>query len=186
MKISVFGMGYVGCVSAACMAQDGHTVIGVDVNPNKVHQLESGCSPISEPDLSELLGKVVPTGMLRVTMDGKAAVHQSDVSLICVGTPSNPMGGSISNLSKMCAREIGLAVKTKPGYHVIVVRSTVLPGTVQDQLIPTLEQHSQRDGAGSDFGVGMNRNSYVREARSRITMRPAILSSANWISAAVT
>ena len=155
MRISVFGLGYVGCVSAACLARDGHTVIGVDVNPHKVHLVESGRSPISEPGLEELLASSVPAGQLRVSLDAEAAVRESDVSLICVGTPSGHNGALNFQFVENVCREIGLALGAKPGYHVVVVRSTVLPGTVCDRLIPLLEQHSRRC-AGLDFGVCMN------------------------------
>ena len=155
MRISVFGLGYVGCVSAACLARDGHTVIGVDVNPHKVQLIESGQSPVSEPGLEELLASSVPAGQLRVSLDGEAAVRESDVSLICVGTPSSHNGALNLQFVENVCREIGLALGAKPGYHVVVVRSTVLPGTVCDRLIPLLEQYSHRC-AGPDFGVCMN------------------------------
>ena len=155
MKISVLGLGYVGCVSAACLARDGHEVIGVDVNPNKVRLVESGQSPISEPSLGELLSSVVQAELLHATLDSEAAVRQSDVSLICVGTPSNRNGGiNLQYVEKVCC-EIGTALQGKTDYHVVVVRSTVLPQTVRNKLIPLLEECSQRQ-AGMDFGVCMN------------------------------
>lgn len=155
MRISVFGLGYVGCVTATCLAANGHAVIGVDVNPLKVRLLESGQSPISEPGLDELLGKVVENGQLRATLDADIAVRETDVSLICVGTPSNHNGCvNLQFMERVCS-EIGKSLGTKQSYHVVVVRSTVLPGTVLNTLIPILEQHSCRL-AGSDFGVCMN------------------------------
>lgn len=155
MRISVFGLGYVGCVTATCLASNGHSVIGVDVNPQKVRLIESGQSPISEPGLDELLGEVVKSGRLRATLDADMAVQATDVSLICVGTPSNHNGCvNLQFIERVCS-EIGKSLGSKQGYHVVVVRSTVLPGTVLNSLIPILEHHSCRL-AGSDFGVCMN------------------------------
>lgn len=155
MKISIFGLGYVGCVTATCLAANGHSVIGVDVNPHKVRLLETGQSPISEPGLDEMLAKAVGSGRLRATTDAVMAVQDSEISLICVGTPSNHNGCvNLAFIERVCA-EIGESLGSKPGYHVVVVRSTVLPGTVHNRLIPILEEKSGRR-AGSDFGVGMN------------------------------
>jgi GDP-mannose 6-dehydrogenase len=155
MKISVFGLGYVGCVTAACLARDGHTVIGVDVNPQKVELVGSGRSPVEEPGLDELVREVVKSGHLHASLDSQAAVNASDVSLICVGTPSNGNGSlKLQYVENVCC-ELGIALASKPDYHVVVVRSTVLPGTVEERLIPLLEQHSGRR-AGIDFGVCTN------------------------------
>jgi GDP-mannose 6-dehydrogenase len=155
MRISVFGLGYVGCVSAACLARDGHNVIGVDVNPQKVEAAGSGRSPVIEKGLDKLMSDVVRSGKMRATLDSQAAVLQSDLSLICVGTPSNGNGSlSLQYLDRVCT-EIGTALTGKKEYHVIVVRSTVLPGTVEGRLVPLIEQHSGRR-AGTDFGVCMN------------------------------
>jgi GDP-mannose 6-dehydrogenase len=155
MKISIFGLGYVGCVSAACLARDGHAVIGVDVNPQKVEFVGSGRSPIIEPGLDELMEDAVRSGRLQASFDSQAAVDSTDVSVICVGTPSNGNGSlNLRYIENVC-REIGMALADRQDYHVVNVRSTVLPGTVQERLIPLLEQHSGRR-AGSDFGVCMN------------------------------
>ena len=155
MRVSVFGLGYVGCVCAACLARDGHTVIGIDINPQKVRQVCSGRSPIVEPGLDELIGEVVRSGRLQTTCDSLAAVHNSDISMICVGTPSNGNGSLNLQYVESVCRELGSALATKHDYHVIVIRSTVLPGTVQGRLIPLLEQYSRRL-AGADFGVCMH------------------------------
>lgn len=155
MKISIFGLGYVGCVSAACLANEGHKIIGVDINPMKVAQLASGWSPIIEPDLDELVKKGTESGNLKVTTNGHEAIHMSQISLICVGTPSNDNGSlNLQYVENVC-REIGEALVTKQDYHTIVFRSTVLPGTVEGKLIPLLEQYSGRS-AGIDFGICMN------------------------------
>ena len=155
MRISIFGLGYVGCVTATCLAQQEHQIVGVDINPHKVRLIETGHSPISEPGLDDLLGKVVERGLFRVTTNPDQAVQDTDVSLICVGTPSNHNGCvNLNYIEKVCA-EIGESLGRKPSYHVVVVRSTVLPGTVQKRLIPILEHHSGRL-AGQGFGVCMN------------------------------
>lgn len=155
MKISILGLGYVGCVSAACLAQDGHQIIGVDVNSQKVALLSKGVSPIVEPSLQSLVEKGIEAGNLRVTLDTNTAVFESDISLICVGTPSNPNGSLNLDYVENVIREVGTALAQKPGYHVIVVRSTVLPGTVQERLLPCLERFSGKK-AGVDFGLCMN------------------------------
>lgn len=155
MKISVFGLGYVGCVTATCLAANGHSVTGVDINPHKVRLLESGQSPISEPGLDEMLAKVAGSVRLQATTDANLAVQDSEISLVCVGTPSNHNGCvNLEFIERVCA-EIGQSLARKPGYHVVVVRSTVLPGTVLNRLIPILEENSGRL-AGPDFGVCMN------------------------------
>jgi GDP-mannose 6-dehydrogenase len=151
----VFGLGYVGCVSAACLARDGHKVIGVDVSPHKVEMLAGGHSPLIEPGLEELIRQMVRADRLRATSDARMAVYQSEVSLICVGTPSNGNGSPNLNFVQNVCQQIGTALTTHDSYHVVVVRSTVLPGTVQGVLIPILERESGRV-AGSDFGVCMN------------------------------
>jgi len=155
MKISVFGLGYVGCVTAACLAANGHDVIGVDINPYKVNLINSGKSPISESGLEELLTKIVDDGHLRATDDTNYAVMETEISMICVGTPSNQNGCvNLQFIDKVCT-EIGECLGRKESYHVVVDRSTVLPGTVEKRIIPILEQHSNRR-AGADFGVCMN------------------------------
>lgn len=155
MRITVLGLGYVGCVSAACLAREGHAVIGVDVNPQKVNVVGSGRSPIVEPGLDEIMAEAVAAGKLTATLNSEEAIRSSDVSMICVGTPSNSNGSlDLSYVEKVC-RDIGKALAGKPDYHVVVVRSTVLPGTVRELVIPILEQHSGKQ-AGTHFGVAMN------------------------------
>ncbi len=155
MRVSIFGLGYVGCVSAACLARDGHEVIGVDVNPVKVASIAAGKSPIIEPGLDELLRDMVRSGQLRASIDAQRAVRDSDISLICVGTPSNPNGSLNTRYVESVCQEIGLAINHKRGFHTVVVRSTVLPGTVNEKVVPILEEFSGRR-AGDDFGVAMN------------------------------
>lgn len=162
MRISIFGLGYVGCVTAACLARDGHDVIGVDVNPQKVNLLRQGVSPIVEPGLDELIQSAVRTGKLQITCEGKTAVDNTDVSLICVGTPSNGNGSPRLEYVSTVAREIGEALATKPSYHTVVVRSTVLPGTVLEKFLPLLEEASGKT-AGVEFGLCMNPE-FLRES----------------------
>src|SRR5688500_4871249 len=155
MKVSVFGLGYVGSVSAACFAADGHDVVGVDVNPDKVAAVNSGRSPIVEPGLEELLASAVTEGRLRATTSTEDAVNSTDMSLICVGTPSRKNGSlDLTYLTRVC-EQIGDALRTKDDYHVVVVRSTVLPGTTHDTVIPALEARSGKK-YGEGFGVAVN------------------------------
>jgi len=164
MKLSVFGIGYVGCVSAACFARDGHEVIGVDVNAAKVEIINSGCSPIVEPGMSELIKTAVESGRLSATTDTTAAVNGSELSLICVGTPSNANGSlDLRYITRVC-EEIGTVLKSKSERHVVVIRSTMLPGTIENTVIPTLEKSSGRK-AGDDFGVCINPE-FLREGSS--------------------
>ena len=142
MRVSVFGLGYVGCVSAASFAGDGHEVVGVDVNAGKVAAVNAGRSPIVEPGLDELLSQSVTEGRLRATVDTADAVCNSDVSLLCVGTPSRRNGSLDLSYLQRVSEQIGEVLKNKPGYHVVVVRSTVLPGTTHEMVIPALERTS--------------------------------------------
>src|SRR3954451_4845923 len=155
MKVSVFGLGYVGSVSAASFAADGHTVLGVDVNPDKVASLNEGRSPIVEKGHDELIQTAVANGSLRATTSTEEAVHGTDLSLLCVGTPSRKNGSlDLVYLGRVC-EQIGTALKSKSDYHVVVVRSTVLPGTTHELVIPTLERASGKK-YGMGFGVTVN------------------------------
>jgi GDP-mannose 6-dehydrogenase len=155
MRVSVFGLGYVGSVSAASFAADGHDVVGVDVNPEKVAAVNAGRSPIVEPGLDELLQAGVAEKRLRATTDTAAAIQATDLSLICVGTPSRRNGSlDFTHLVRVC-EQIGEAIRDKPDYHVVVVRSTVLPGTTHEKVIPTLEAASGKK-YGEGFGVSVN------------------------------
>lgn len=152
-KISVFGIGYVGVVSAACLAQDGHDVIAVDVDTGKIKAINAGQSPIVEEGIDELVQKVVADGKLTATNDFEQAVLDTDVSFICVGTPSAPDGSvGLSYVTSVC-ENIGKALAKKDSYHSVVVRSTIVPGSTEDACIPVLEQTSGKT-AGKEFGVG--------------------------------
>jgi GDP-mannose 6-dehydrogenase len=164
MRISIFGIGYVGCVSAACFAHAGHDVTGVDVNPTKVDIINSGKSPIVEPQMNELIQDVVKSGKLRATTDSMEAVKTSDISLVCVGTPSKPNGSlDLGHVARVC-EEIGAALATKDTHHTIVIRSTMLPGSIESVAQPALEKTSRKK-AGKDFGVSVNPE-FLREGTS--------------------
>jgi GDP-mannose 6-dehydrogenase len=155
MNVSVFGLGYVGSVSAASFAEDGHTVIGVDVNPEKVASLNAGHSPIVEQELDALIESNIANGRLRATTSTADAVRATDLSLICVGTPSRKNGSLDLAYLERVAEQIGEALRTKDAYHVVVVRSTVLPGTTHEVVIPALERTSGKK-YGNGFGVTVN------------------------------
>jgi GDP-mannose 6-dehydrogenase len=164
MKISIFGIGYVGCVSAACFAHAGHDVIGVDVNPTKVDIINGGKSPIVEPQMNELIHDVVKSGKLRAITDSREAVQASDISLVCVGTPSKPNGSlDLGHVARVC-EEIGAALATKDTHHTVVIRSTMLPGSIESVALPALEKTSRKK-AGKDFGVCVNPE-FLREGTS--------------------
>jgi GDP-mannose 6-dehydrogenase len=155
LSISIFGLGYVGSVSAACFASMGHRVIGVDVNPTKVEMVESGRSPILEARMSELVAENRKACRLHATTDATAAVLDSDVSFVCVGTPSLRQGKQDLSHIVRVAEEIGTALKQKKSRHVFVLRSTVLPGTTESVIAPILEKASGKK-AGEDFVVAYN------------------------------
>jgi UDPglucose 6-dehydrogenase len=153
MKLSIIGTGYVGLVTGVCLADKGHTVVCVDVDPSKVDRINAGETPIYEPGLPELLRKHAGKA-LRATIDIETAVVQSDLTLIAVGTPFDGKRIDLTFV-KRCAAQIGTALRKKKGYHVVVVKSTVVPGTTDDVVTPILEKSSGRK-AGKDLGVGMN------------------------------
>lgn len=164
MKLSVFGLGYVGCVSAACFAKEGHQVVGVDVNPTKAGIINEGKSPIVEAGIGELIGEMVSSGRLSATTDSEGAVHHSEVSLVCVGTPSNANGSLDLTYVKRVCKDIGSALEKKSQRHIIVMRSTMLPGTMEEVVVPALEVHSSKK-AGRDFDVCINPE-FLREGSS--------------------
>ncbi len=152
-NISVFGIGYVGVVSAACLARDGHRVIAVDIEPNRVDVINSGRSPIVENGLDALIADGVADGLLSATLNAEGAIAQTDASFVCVGTPSNPDGSvGLSYVIGAC-EIIGRAIARKHAFHSVIIRSTIVPGTMETVCIPTLEAASGLK-AGVDFGVG--------------------------------
>ncbi|MCI3953506.1 MAG: GDP-mannose 6-dehydrogenase [Burkholderiales bacterium] len=147
MKISIFGLGYVGAVSLACLARDGHSVIGVDVDGAKLELIGSGKTPVVEEGMVDLMAHAAASGRVSVTDDALKAVLRSDVSLICVGTPSAANGSQDLTATRNVARQLGRALRAKDDTHVVVFRSTLVPGTVEEVLIPILEQESgKREG----------------------------------------
>ncbi len=162
MKISVFGMGYVGAVCSACFAKDGHQIIGVDPQQVKIDLINQGKSPIIEEGLEELISAGVSSGNLKAVQNVQTAIEESDISIICVGTPSRINGSLNLDYIKLVCEEIGLAIKNKQERHTIVMRSTVLPGTAEELAIPALEQSSGKK-MGEGFGYVSNPE-FLRES----------------------
>ena len=155
MRISIFGLGYVGAVSAACLTKEGHTVIGVDPNGAKVDVINAGETPIIEAELGALIAQGVENGLLSATQKAEEAIAATELSLICVGTPSMPNGSLELGYVRQVCEEIGTLLKHKEDFHVVVARSTMLPGSMREVVIPTLESSSGKR-AGTDFGVCFN------------------------------
>ena len=172
-SISVFGLGYVGSVSAACFAKQGFSVVGVDLNHDKVQMMESGRSPILEPGMSELIAAAHEAGLLHATMDVAEAVEKTDISILCVGTPSMRSGKlDLGHIEPVC-RQIGEVLAKKKSFHLVVLRSTVLPGTAETLVVPTLEKASGKR-LGKDFGVCSNPE-FLREGSAvKDFMEPAM------------
>lgn len=162
MRISVIGTGYVGTVSGACFAELGHEVICVDVDRSKIDQINAGVAPIYEEGLSELLKKHAGK-RIRATSDYDLAVTNSDVSFICVGTPSDARGNIDLGIVKAASASLGDALRKKKGYHVIVVKSTVVPETTEKVVLPIIEKHSGK--RAGDFGIAMNPE-FLREGKA--------------------
>ncbi len=154
MKISVFGLGYVGCVSGACLAELGHEVIGVDTNSVKVEMINKGKTPIIEQGFQEYLENVVKRKQFYATTDWKKSVADTDIALVCVGTPSRDNGSIDLKFVKRASEHIGEALRNKEDYFVVSIRSTVFPGSVEGIIIPIIEKCSGKI-AGRDFGVCM-------------------------------
>lgn len=162
MHISIFGLGYVGAVCAGCLSARGHDVVGVDISSAKIDLINNGKSPIVEPGLETLLAQGIKSGKLRGTTDFSEAIRTTDLSMICVGTPSKKNGDLELDFIESVCREIGFVLREKTSRHTIVVRSTVLPGTVVNVVIPILEDCSGKK-AGIDFGVAVNPE-FLRES----------------------
>jgi GDP-mannose 6-dehydrogenase len=161
LRVSIFGLGYVGAVSAGCLANDGHEVVGVDPFPAKVELINKGLSPIVEADIGEIIASTVRSGRLRATDDQVHAICETELSFVCVGTPSQRNGNlDLTYIRRVC-EQIGRALKDKAARHTVVIRSTILPGSMRNIVIPVLEEFSEKK-AGVDFGV-CNNPEFLRE-----------------------
>lgn len=161
MRVSIFGLGYVGTVCAGCLAQDGHQVIGVDPVQTKVDLINAGKSTIIEAEIGELIAKAVEGGTLRATSQAAEAIENSELSFVCVGTPSQINGNlDLAHVRHVC-EQIGRALRDKRQWHTVVIRSTILPGSMRKIIIPVLEESSGKK-AGIDFGV-CNNPEFLRE-----------------------
>ncbi|NPA73432.1 MAG: UDP-glucose/GDP-mannose dehydrogenase family protein [Epsilonproteobacteria bacterium] len=162
MDISIVGLGYVGAVCSAALANEGHNVIGVDIDDTKVELINRGKTPIIEKDLDKLIEKNVKDGRLKASTDLKSAVKKTQITFIAVGTPSRENGSIDLRYIKEVSKEIGLSLKDKNEFHVIAMRSTVLPGTGKEVVIPIVEQYSGKK-VGVDFGYASN-SEFLRES----------------------
>jgi GDP-mannose 6-dehydrogenase len=161
LKVSIFGLGYVGTVCAGCLAREGHEIIGVDPVRTKVQLVNAGKSPIIETDIEEIIAEAVKSGRLRATEDSVQAILDTDVSFVCVGTPSQINGNlDLTHVRHVC-EQLGQGLKDKTARHTVVIRSTILPGTMRRMVIPVLEENSRKK-AGKDFGV-CNNPEFLRE-----------------------
>lgn len=151
-RISIFGLGYVGTVLYGCLARDGHQVIGVDVDTQKLSLLQSGSAPVIEDGVEELCSGAYKSGRATVTSDTQKAIQSSDISFVCVGTPSLPNGSQDLGAIERVCKQIGRAIREKASFHVVVIRSTVVPGTVEKVIIPILENESGKR-IGSGLGI---------------------------------
>jgi len=151
-KISIFGLGYVGTVLLGCLAREGHNIIGVDIDPVKQNLLRQGQSPIIEEGMQELIAQAMDSGRVEITDDAEYAIHHSDISFTCVGTPSMPNGSQNMGAMKRLAEQFGKAAKTISDHHIFVIRSTVIPGTVEETIKPIIEDHSGKK-TGQHFGL---------------------------------
>ncbi len=170
MRISVFGLGYVGTVTSGCLASAGNQVVGVDPVPDKVNLVNMGQSPIIEEEINGILAEVVKVGNLRATHDSQQAIEETDLSFVCVGTPSLSNGNLDLRYIRRICEQVGVALQNKAARHTVVIRSTIVPGTIHRIVIPVLEEFSGKR-AGTDFGICSNpeflrEGSAVRDFRS--------------------
>jgi GDP-mannose 6-dehydrogenase len=161
LRVSIFGLGYVGTVCSGCLAKEGHEIVGVDPVGTKVELINAGKSPIIEADIEEIIAGAVKSGCLRATADHMQAILQTDLSFVCVGTPSQINGNlDLTHVRHVC-EQLGQGLKDKTARHTVIIRSTILPGTMRRMVIPVLEEYSGRK-AGKDFGV-CNNPEFLRE-----------------------
>jgi len=162
MNLSVVGLGYVGAVCSACFSNEGNNVIGVDIDKVKIDLINNGKSPIVEKDLDEYIKRNVEAGRLKATLDLKYAIENSDITIISVGTPSESNGNINLDYIKEAAKSIGEVLKEKNAFHIVSMRSTVLPGSARNIVIPTIEKYSGKK-VGIDFGYVSNPE-FLRES----------------------
>jgi GDP-mannose 6-dehydrogenase len=155
LRVSVLGLGYVGTVTAGCLAANGHEVIGVDPVPSKVNLINGGRSPIVEADIDQIIESTVRSGRLRATVNCDEAIQETDLSFVCVGTPSQANGDLDLQFIRRICEQTGTALRNKDSRHTVVIRSTILPGAIRTIVIPAIEEASGKK-AGSDFGVCVN------------------------------
>ena len=154
MKISIFGLGYVGCVSLGCLAQNGNQIIGVDVEPLKVDLINQGKPTIIEKDIDNIIAEQHSLGRIRATANVHEAVNETEISIICVGTPSGPEGHLNLDYIFKTAQQIGEVLKEKDGFHVVAIRSTVLPGT--NMKVGAMIEEASGKKRNVDFSVVSN------------------------------
>ncbi|MEW6443885.1 MAG: nucleotide sugar dehydrogenase [bacterium] len=164
MRINLFGLGYVGCVSAACLARDGHEVCGVDVDPGKVDLVNAGKSPVVEPGLDDALAEARREGRLRARCNRADELPEAEISIVCVGTPGRENGSVNLESIRKVAEQIGAQLRRRPQYHVVCIRSTTLPGTAEETVLPILERSSGKK-APDAFGLCANPE-FLREGSS--------------------
>jgi len=164
MKISILGLGYVGAVSLGCLVRDGHEIVGADIDETKLRLIQEGKTPIIEEGMEELMTSVASSGRVSVTTNAAEAVLKTDISFICVGTPSASNGGQDLTAIKRLCEQMAEAIKEKTNYHVFIIRSTVSPGTVENIIRPILEKFSGKS-MGDDFGLGFQPE-FLREGSS--------------------
>ena len=162
MDVSIFGLGYVGAVSAACLAEFGHNIVGVDINADKTKLINEGKAPVIEKDLESLIRSNVKAGRLTATNNIDEAIQKTEISIICVGTPSLSSGNIDLSSIKRVSKEIGQSLASKNTYHVVINRSTVIPGTIKNTITPIIEKYSNKR-IGDQFGVVSNPE-FLREA----------------------
>ncbi len=155
VRVAVFGLGYVGSVTAGCLARNGHPVIGVDISEDKLNSIRSGRAPLGEAGLDDLISTAVTAEVLTVTNEAAHAVSNSDLSVVCVGTPNLDSGALTTGHLRRVCEQIGLALKDAAKNHVVCIRSTMLPGTLRNVIVPTLEESSGLT-SGRDFHVAVN------------------------------
>ncbi|GAB4518156.1 MAG: nucleotide sugar dehydrogenase [Parvularculaceae bacterium] len=164
MKVSIFGVGYVGAVSGACLARQGASVTAVDISQAKVDMINAGLAPIIEEGIADLMREVVDAGRMKATRDGRSAIMKTDVSFVSVGTPSEANGSLSTRAIEIVTKEIGAAIRDKRGDHTVVYRSTLLPGTMRDLVIPLLAETSGRN-VGDGLEICYNPE-FLREGTS--------------------